>query len=321
MASRFPFPPYPNGWFAIGYGDELAPGAVRPLRYFGRDLVLFRDDTGAVRVLDAHCPHLGAHLGHGGRVEGAAIRCPFHGWLWSGEGQCLEIPYAKRIPPKARMRAWPACERNGVVHLWHHAEGAAPDFAIDEVPEYGSPDWRPAARLDWTVASRMYDMGENAVDHVHFAYLHGASGAPTHSQSEDADGRVHNRSRMQMTTPRGPVEGSIESRGIGPGIGVVHVRGVVDTVIMTLNTPIDDEHVHVRFAYTQRATEDPRQLRVGAAMLADLKRQMEQDIVVFENKRYWTQPLLVPEDGPIAAYRKRARRWYTGAFPAEPGEE
>ena len=44
--------------------------------------------------MDAYCPHLGAHLGHGGRVEGGAVRCPFHAWLWGGDGRCLEVPYA-----------------------------------------------------------------------------------------------------------------------------------------------------------------------------------------------------------------------------------
>ena len=49
-------------------------------------------------------------------------------------------------------------------------------------------------------------------------------------------------------------------------------------------------------------------------MLRDLKKQMEQDIVVFEHKRYWKQPLLVAEDGPIGEYRRRARKFYSGDF-------
>jgi phenylpropionate dioxygenase-like ring-hydroxylating dioxygenase large terminal subunit len=312
--SRFPFPAYPNGWFCVAYADELAPRAVTALRYFGRDVVLFRGEDGHACVLDAHCPHLGAHLGHGGKVEGGAIRCPFHGWLWSGDGRCLEVPYAKRIPPAAKTNAWPVRERNGFVYVWHHAEARPPDYEIPELPEHGSAEWGDYRRLRWQVASRMYDMGENAVDHVHFKYLHGASGAPSNEQSIADDGSVRNFSRMQMTTPRGPVEGSIASEGHGPGMGVVRVAGVVDTIIVTQSTPIDEEHVDVRFSYLQRRSDDPRVARLGEAMLRDLKRQMEQDIVVLEHKAYWTQPLLVPEDGPIAEYRRRARRAYSGRF-------
>ena len=101
-----------KGWFAVAWSEDLAPGAVRSLRYFARDLVLFRSRGGAAHVLDAHCPHLGAHLG-GGSVEGDTLVCPFHGWRWDGAGQCAGIPYAKRIPPKARTRSWPVAEHGG----------------------------------------------------------------------------------------------------------------------------------------------------------------------------------------------------------------
>jgi hypothetical protein len=49
-------------------------------------------------------------------------------------------------------------------------------------------------------------------------------------------------------------------------------------------------------------------------MIAELRRQMDQDIVIFENKKYLTQPCLLPEDGPIADYRRKARRDYSGEF-------
>jgi phenylpropionate dioxygenase-like ring-hydroxylating dioxygenase large terminal subunit len=311
---HWPFPAFPNGWFQVAYSDELGAGGVEPLEVFGRDLVLFRDGSGAPRILDAHCRHLGAHMGYGGEVAGDGLRCPFHGWLWNGDGACTEIPYAAKIPKGARIGSWPVHEVNGLVYLWHHAEGEAPGPVPPAIDEVGSESWTPFTKLRWKVGSRMYDMGENAVDHVHFKYLHGASGAPTLDQKTDEDGNVSNYSEMEMTTPKGPVPGSIESRGFGPGLGMVRVKGVVDTIILNNSTPIDEEHVDVRFSYMQRRTEDLRAQRIGEAMLRDLKKQMEQDIVVFEHKRYWTKPLLVAEDGPIGEYRRRARKHYSGSF-------
>ena len=311
---EWPFPAYPNGWFVVAYSDEVEVGAVAPLQYFGRDYVLYRDKRGAPHVLDAHCRHLGAHLGYGGKVEGSGLRCPFHGWKWGCDGVCVDIPYGKRIPKAARIDSFEVRERNGFILLWRHADGAAPDYEIPEIEEYGSGEWMPYTKLEWRVKSRMYDMGENAVDHIHFRYLHGASGSPTNEQRIGDDGSVSNFSRMQMTTPKGPVEGSIASRGHGPGVGVVHVKGVVDTIIVTASVPIDEEHVHVRFSYMQRRSADPAAQRLGQAMLRDLKKQMEQDIELFEHKKYFTRPLLIPEDGPIAKYRRNARRWYSGEF-------
>src|SRR5690349_11235672 len=89
---RYYTAPIPTGWFQIAYSDELPPGAVVPLRYFGKDLVLFRTETGKLTLLDAHCPHLGAHLGHGGKVRGEVIECPFHAWQFGATGECVAVP-------------------------------------------------------------------------------------------------------------------------------------------------------------------------------------------------------------------------------------
>ena len=107
---RFEIPPFPNGWFQVAYSDEVADGDVVPLQYFGKDLVLFRGQDGVPRVLDAFCPHLGAHLGYGGRVEDNCIRCPFHAWRFDGAGKCVDVPYAndeerKIAEEEAKIRA------------------------------------------------------------------------------------------------------------------------------------------------------------------------------------------------------------------------
>jgi hypothetical protein len=65
MAENFPFP-IPISWYAVAYSDELEGGQVLPLSLLGRELVAFRGEDGVAAVLDAYCPHLGAHLGHGG---------------------------------------------------------------------------------------------------------------------------------------------------------------------------------------------------------------------------------------------------------------
>ena len=112
MGARFPYG-LPSGWFQVARLDELEPGAVKPLRYFNRDLVLFRGASGAVQLLDAHCPHLGAHLGHGGRVEGDEIVCPFHAWQFDGAGRCTKIPYSDKIPRQAALTPWTTVEKKG----------------------------------------------------------------------------------------------------------------------------------------------------------------------------------------------------------------
>ena len=68
-------PAFPESWYHLAMSSELPPGGVLTRRVCGREVVAFRTVTGSLGVLDAHCPHLGAHLGHGGRVVGEALRC------------------------------------------------------------------------------------------------------------------------------------------------------------------------------------------------------------------------------------------------------
>ena len=310
---EWPFPAYPNGWFAVAYSDALKSGEVKPITYFCRELAVWRGEGGGAHVVDAHCPHLGAHLAYGGRVEGDQLRCPFHAWRFNGDGQCTEIPYAKRIPRKARLGNWPVCEANGFVFAYHHGEGKPAPAAIPAIPEYEAPDWAEPVRARWITKSRMYDMGENPVDAQHFQYLHGGV-APDFRQESDGRGGTRNVSNLDMPTPKGAIKGSITSESFGPGFGVVNVRGVLHTIIVMANTPIDDQTVEIKFDYLQPRNDDERQQRIGRKMIDELKRQMEQDIVIFNHKKYLTKPCLVPEDGPIAEYRRSARKHYSGEF-------
>ena len=308
---RFPFPAYPNGWFRVAYADELAPRDVRPLRYFGRDLVLFRDEAGVAHLLDAHCRHLGAHLGHGGKVEGGGIRCPFHAWRWNGDGVCDDIPYAKRIPVGAKIRAWTLVEKNGVIFTWYHAKDEPPAYALPDLPQVGHPDWTPFEIRRWRVHSRWLDMNENAVDRVHFRYVHGTRNIP--EGEVELEGHVLRcRNRVRFGTPRGTVDGGLDTTDFGPGLQTVHLTGIVETLMVNTSTPIDEETTDTSFAYTVHTAGDPETARgVGAAIIRDLEKQMSEDIPIWENKKYFTNPLLCEGDGKFGVYRKWMRQFFS----------
>ena len=91
--SQKDYPPfYPNGWLPVLESSVLKKSQILPIFAFGNDLVAFRSTAGKVTVLDAYCPHLGAHLGYGGRVINDKINCPFHGWIFNESGDCVHIP-------------------------------------------------------------------------------------------------------------------------------------------------------------------------------------------------------------------------------------
>jgi len=309
--SRFPMPRYPNGWFQVAYSDELKPGEVKPLSYFGRELVLFRGADGNASVLDAYCPHLGAHLGYGGKVEGNSIICPFHAWQFDGCGGCTSVPYAKKIPPKAKLRAWPTREVNQLILVWFHAEEAPPTFEIPALPEVGSDEWTSYERRRWTIRARNQEMAENAVDSAHFHYLHGTSNMP--QARAEAEGPIlHVISTTGMATPRGGVDGTVESISYGFGYSTVRFRGIVETLLVSSMTAIDDEHIDVRFNFTIKKLPDKDVTQgVGKAFIKEVSRQLEQDIPIWEHKVYFEHPVLCDGDGPIGLFRKWSRQFYS----------
>jgi phenylpropionate dioxygenase-like ring-hydroxylating dioxygenase large terminal subunit len=306
---RYPFPAYANGWFRVAYSNELAPGEVVSLSYFGRELVVYRDEAGQAHVMDAHCPHLGAHLGVGGRVEGDSIRCPFHAWKFGPDGRCNEIPYARRIPPNAAVKSWPVMEENGIVFTWYHADDAAPTYAIPRLEGVDDPAWRPLEVHHWKLRARWLDMNENCVDAPHFHYVHGVLQIPTSSVRED-EHVFEVTSTFTQKAPGGTAEAVLTTCEYGPGFQHVSQGGLIDSLLMNTATPIDEEYTDVSFAYSVKTEGDPRKEKLAVKVVQDLVSQFENDMPIWENKACWRRPTLCDGDGPVGQYR----RWYQQFF-------
>jgi nitrite reductase/ring-hydroxylating ferredoxin subunit len=86
--------PFPHGWYKLTNSSSLFPGHMIEVRALGQLFAVFRggEDRKAY-VIDAECPHLGANLTQGGRIVGDTVECPWHRWLWKGDGICAHIPY------------------------------------------------------------------------------------------------------------------------------------------------------------------------------------------------------------------------------------
>lgn len=307
MASNFPHS-MPTGWFAVAYSDELAAAAVSPLQVLERDLVLFRSTDGKAHVLDAHCPHLGAHLGIGGQVDGNCIRCPFHGWEFDGSGTCTDVPYG-HTPPNARTRSWDVCERNGLIMVWYHPQELPPTWEVPEVVEATSPEWSDPQRFEWTVRTQPQEIAENASDSAHFHHVHGTLNIPQ-TEATFAGPMRHSHNPVSLNTPKGQVKGAVVSSAFGLGLVTVRYQGICDTLQIGSVTPIDEHTVLVRKSFTQ--LRDQPAGGAAAAILRNVVSQLEQDITIWESKIYRDRPLLSSGDGPIAQFRRWARQFYVG---------
>jgi phenylpropionate dioxygenase-like ring-hydroxylating dioxygenase large terminal subunit len=318
---------HPSGWFAIAHAGELKKGAILIRRAFGRELVAFRSATGTPAVLDAHCPHMGAHLGHGGRVDGEAIRCPMHGFTFDARGSCLSTPYAAKVPPTARARAYPVSERNELLLVWHDALGRAPSW---EVPEVDGAGFGPPLHHTLAFRGHPQETTENAVDLGHLGEVHGYREVEVQREPHSDGAHLTVRYGMTRASPFGAgrairAEFDIHVHGLGFSFVEVRVLGTgLHTQHFVSATPVDAERCEMRVAMRMARALEPSRLHAALGLLPPaLARSLvargafhgflgdiQQDVRIWEHKRYVDPPALAEGDGPVGRFRQWARQFY-----------
>lgn len=179
-----------NFWYPVVRSQDLGTTPQR-VRILAHDLVVFRDKEGKPAVLSDTCVHRGGSLG-GGKCKGdGTIQCPYHGWRFNRDGQCVRIPSlgAKaKIPPRARVDSYPVEEKYGVVFafLGDLEENERPP--IMPVFEESDPAYRSTV-ITFDISYHYERSIENGLDPAHNEYVH-----PTHGYSgekEDTEYKVN----------------------------------------------------------------------------------------------------------------------------------
>jgi nitrite reductase/ring-hydroxylating ferredoxin subunit len=317
-SDRYPFPAFPDGWFGVAQSDDLGVGDVKALHYLGRELVAFRGEDGQARIFDAHCPHLGAHLGVGGRVCGDGIVCPFHGWQLGGDGQVVAVPHLDRPPPRVTARTWDVCERNGVILLWHHAGGAPPHFDV-RTYRAGEATWTRWRVSTYRVRIGLQDLTENIIDRSHFWTVHDMVPPkdPLFDVSFDGSTMVVDQKISVTAVADAGFEVRARTTTCGPGVVAVEVEeGTLEMLTYITQTPVDEEITEITIRFSMIALDD----ELATAAVAELNdkvtnEQFTQDVPIWENKIYRERPPLTAVDGPVAQYRRWFRQFYSGWDP------
>ena len=165
-------------WHPVCMSMELTD-TPRFLKILGEELVAFRDGSGQIGLLHAHCAHRGASLEYGS-IQEKGIRCCYHGMVFDVDGTCLEVPFpkgeeqeAERYACSIRQGAYKAFERNGLVFAYMGPPDEEPpfpewegDFTVmegDELVPYSN-----FQHCNWL------QVQDNAADNFHPTALHAA---------------------------------------------------------------------------------------------------------------------------------------------------
>jgi nitrite reductase/ring-hydroxylating ferredoxin subunit len=152
---RQPLPDWPQGWYVVARSRELRAGQLQRITLAQQDIVLFRTASGVPGALDAHCPHMGAHLGSG-TVRGEHLQCALHCWRIGVDGAIAGQTW--------RAAAWRVVEHGGLV-LLEFGGGRA-------LPMAGDADflWTSLPPID--IATHWHALAANAFDMPHLATVH-----------------------------------------------------------------------------------------------------------------------------------------------------
>ncbi len=147
-----------NFWYACEFSFAVT-NKPKQIVMLNQRFVLYRNTQGQIIALKDQCPHRGAALSLGS-VKDDCIHCPYHGWKFQADGQCIDIPsnaIGTPIPKKANVDSYPVQEKYGFVWLFYGDLPAEQRPPLPTFPEYMVSTMRP-----------VYDQG---IDNANYARL------------------------------------------------------------------------------------------------------------------------------------------------------
>lgn len=168
-----------EAWYPLHYVDDLDRRQPTRFTLLGRDVVIWWDPQGeSWRVFEDKCPHRLAPLSEGRINEAGRLECPYHGWAFSGEGDCEVMPQQPvdgqaHQSPRACAKALPTVVRQGLLFAYPGKAENAPRVEVPIIdPVEAEPD-------GWVMLNTFRDLPydaltllENVIDASHIPYTH-----------------------------------------------------------------------------------------------------------------------------------------------------
>ena len=158
-------------WMPVAAAVQLEENPVKKVRILGEDLVVYRDRSGNLGLIDEPCPHRRVSLEYG-IPEAEGLRCPYHGWLFNHHGQCTEQPaepWNSTFKDRVKTKAYPVQQMGGL--LWAYMGEGEPPLP----PRYDLFVWDNVVRQigETHLPCNYLQCMENGLDQAHAEWLHG----------------------------------------------------------------------------------------------------------------------------------------------------
>ena len=142
---------------------------VKPVKLLGESLVLYRDRQGRFGLIGDTCPHRRTSMLYG-IPEEEGLRCPYHGWMFNGTGQCIEMPAEapdSTFPSRVKMPGYPVEELCGLIFAYLGPE------PVPLLPRWDMFVWDNVLRDigSTIIPCNWLQIMENSLDPVHVEWL------------------------------------------------------------------------------------------------------------------------------------------------------
>ena len=164
-------------WHPVALTSEISQ-IPKEIRILGEDLVIFKTTKENIGLVHKACPHRRASMAYG-KTEDEGIRCCYHGWLFSPNGEVLETPgedpeskQAKKLREAFKLGAYPVIEFNGLVFSY-----LGPMDKIPEFPHYDSFEIQGNISSPYRIEynCNWIQVLDAIMDPLHTSFLHGQS--------------------------------------------------------------------------------------------------------------------------------------------------
>lgn len=263
---------YQHGWYHVAFTHELQE-ELTPL-YLGQQRLMAVQQQDTVRVFAATCPHRGAHLAHGGTLQGDAVLCPFHG---------LRIHLGETADTAFWVHEYPCLVRGGMV-LVRMSDMDKPDLpqALAEIEQRYTfiPGFTMLVRVSLEMAA------ENAFDCMHFKSVHGIMNEPVFTVHDGPYGELRAIGDFVIPSseriPR-PLYVKYRTGAFSPGVVISELRGDPPYNYVMISTGVPTPEPGTCALRLTLALPPPVDQHLATILIEAGRRGLERDRAIWEH--------------------------------------
>lgn len=328
MTTKQTPPPLTQTWVFIGFANEFNKGKAKPVHFMNRDLVVWRTQSGTISLLDAYCPHMGAHLGYG-KIKGEKLECIFHKRSFTTEGICSGNG--------KNNKSYPISIIQNMVFAWFGETKPTwemPDFltGFTNLPE---SRWKIFKSKMFNDDFHPKDLLDNTVDATHFKTFH--EQCINYKPVEILESSPHSfiSKNVYLGHPKlkkrnKELELELIAESYGPCTLVVNstvkiLNQIFSFKFLFLCTPIEKENTNYTLALAVRS-ESKRRLSLGRriveylynqyAFFMQIKEFKRESELIWRFKTFLTHPDLYPHENAMNAFTE----WYSQFYITNAGK-